>query len=51
MVLKQFKRLYNLVFLKYKALSTYSYILPEIFISIIGVIIFPTIERKINSRF
>jgi hypothetical protein len=50
-VLKQFKRLYNLVFLEYKALLTYSYIPPEIFISITGVIMFPTIERKIRSRF
>jgi hypothetical protein len=50
-MLKQLKRLYNLIFLEYKTLLIYFYIPPEIPISIIGIIMFPIIERKIRSRF
>jgi hypothetical protein len=43
-MLKQLKRIYNLVFLKYKLLFTYLKVLPEVPISIIRILIFPTIE-------
>jgi hypothetical protein len=43
-VLKQLKRIYNLVFLKYKLLFTYLEVLPEVPTSIAGILIFPTIK-------
>jgi hypothetical protein len=43
-MLKQLKRIYNLVFLKYKLLFTYLKVLPEVLISITGILIFPTIK-------
>jgi len=43
-MLKQLKRIYNLVFLKYKLLFIYLKVLSEVPTSIIGILIFPTIE-------
>jgi hypothetical protein len=43
-MLKQLKRIYNLVFLKYKLLFTYLEVLTEIPISIKGILIFLTID-------
>jgi hypothetical protein len=43
-MLKQLKRIYNLIFLKFKLLFTYFKVFPEILISIARILIFPTIE-------
>jgi hypothetical protein len=43
-MLKQLKRIYNLVFLKYKLLFTYLKVLSEVLTSIAKILIFPTIE-------
>jgi hypothetical protein len=50
-MLKQLKRIYNLVFLKYKPLFTYLKVLSEVLISIAKILIFPTIERSVKKRF
>jgi hypothetical protein len=50
-MLKQLKRIYNLVFLKFKLLFTYFKVLPEILISIARILIFPIIERSIKAKF
>jgi hypothetical protein len=50
-MLKQLKRIYNLVFLKYKLLFTYLKVLPEVPISIARILIFPTIKRSVKRRF
>jgi hypothetical protein len=49
-VLKQLKRIYNLVFLKYKLLFTYLKVLSEVLIRIIRILIFPTIKRSIKRK-
>jgi hypothetical protein len=43
-MLKQLKYIYNLIFLKFKLLFTYFKVLPEILTSIIGILMFLTIE-------
>jgi hypothetical protein len=43
-MLKQLKRIYNLVFLEYKLLFTYLKVLPEVLTSIIRILIFPIIK-------
>jgi hypothetical protein len=43
-MLKQLKRIYNLVFLKYKLLFTYLKVLSEVLTSIARILIFLTIE-------
>jgi hypothetical protein len=43
-MLKQLKRIYNLVFLKYKLLFTYLKVLSEVPTSIARILIFPTIK-------
>jgi hypothetical protein len=50
-VLKQLKRIYNLVFLEFKLLFTYFKVLPEILTSIARILMFPTIERSVRVRF
>jgi len=50
-MLKQLKRIYNLVFLKYKPLFTYLKILSEVLTSIARILIFPIIERSIKRKF
>jgi hypothetical protein len=50
-VLKQLKRIYNLVFLKYKLLFTYLKVLSEILISIARILIFLTIKQSIKRKF
>jgi hypothetical protein len=50
-MLKQLKRIYNLVFLKFKLLFTYFKVLPEILISIARILIFPTIKQSIRAKF
>jgi len=50
-MLKQLKRIYNLVFFKYKPLFTYLEVLTEILTSIRGILIFLTINRSIKIRF
>jgi hypothetical protein len=50
-MLKQLKRIYNLVFLKYKLLFIYLKVLSEVPISITRILIFPTIEQSIKRRF
>jgi len=50
-MLKQLKRIYNLVFLKFKLLFTYFKVLPEILISIAKILIFLTIKRSIKAKF
>jgi hypothetical protein len=50
-ILKRLKRLYNLVFLEYKPYSTYSHIPPEIPTSMAGILVFPTVERRLRSRY
>jgi hypothetical protein len=50
-VLKQLKRIYNLVFLKYKLLFTYLEVLSEVLTSIARILIFPTIKRSVRRRF
>ena len=48
---KQLKRIYNLVFLKYKLLFTYLEILSEVPTSIARILMFLTIERSVKRRF
>ena len=43
-MLKQLKRIYNLIFLEFKLLFTYFKVLPEILISIKGILMFLTIK-------
>jgi hypothetical protein len=43
-MLKQLKRIYNLVFLKFKLLFTYFKVSPEILTSIARILIFLTIK-------
>jgi hypothetical protein len=43
-MLKQLKRIYNLVFLKYKLLFTYLKVLSEVLTSIARILIFPIIK-------
>jgi hypothetical protein len=50
-MLKQLKRIYNLVFLEFKPLFTYFKVLPEILTSIVGILMFPTIERSVRAKF
>jgi hypothetical protein len=50
-MLKQLKRIYNLIFLKYKLLFTYLEVLSEVPISIARILIFPIIKRSIKRRF
>ena len=50
-MLKQLKRIYNLVFLKYKPLFIYLKVLSEIPTSITRILIFLTIERSVKRRF
>jgi hypothetical protein len=50
-MLKKLKRIYNLVFLEYKPLSTYSYIPSEILISKAGVLVYPMIKRRLRNSF
>jgi hypothetical protein len=50
-MLKQLKRIYNLVFLKYKLLFIYLKVLSEVLISIIRILIFPIIKQSIKRRF
>ena len=48
MVVKKLKRIYNLVFFEYKPLSTYSNVPYEIPTSVVGVLMFLTIKRRIG---
>jgi len=50
-MLKQLKRIYNLVFFKYKLLFTYLKVLSEVPTSIARILIFPTIEQSVKRRF
>jgi hypothetical protein len=50
-VLKQLKRIYNLIFLKYKLLFTYLKVLSEVLISIARILIFLTIKQSIKRKF
>jgi hypothetical protein len=50
-MLKQLKRIYNLVFLKFKLLFTYFKVSPEILTSIKGILIFLIIKRKVRVKF
>jgi hypothetical protein len=50
-MLKQLKRMYNLVFLKYKLLFTYLKVLSEVPISIARILMFPIIKRSVKKRF
>jgi hypothetical protein len=50
-MLKQLKRIYNLVFLKFKLLFTYFKVPPEILISIARILMFLTIKRSVKVRF
>jgi hypothetical protein len=50
-MLKQLKRIYNLVFLKYKLLFTYLKVLSEVPTSIVRILIFPIIKRSIKRKF
>jgi len=50
-MLKQLKYIYNLIFLKFKLLSTYFKVLPEILINIKGILTFLTIKRKVKAKF
>jgi hypothetical protein len=50
-VVKQLKRIYNLVFFKYKLLSTYLDVFSEILISVGGVLMFLTINRRVREKF
>jgi len=50
-MLKQLKRINNLVFLKFKLLFTYFEVPPEILISIARILIFLTIKRSIRAKF
>jgi hypothetical protein len=43
-MLKQLKRIYNLVFLEFKPLFTYFKVFPEILTSIAKILMFLTIE-------
>jgi hypothetical protein len=51
MVLMQLEYRFNLVFLKYKPLSTYSNIPLEIPTSTGGILIFPIFEYSIRARY
>jgi hypothetical protein len=50
-VLIKLKRMYRVNFLKYKPISTYLDALSEISMSIYGVFIYSTLERKIKERY
>jgi hypothetical protein len=50
-MLKELKRIYNLIFLKFKLLFTYFKVPPKILISIAKILIFPTIKRSIKAKF
>jgi hypothetical protein len=50
-MLKQLKRIYNLVFLKFKLLFTYFKVLPEILTSIARILIFLTIKQRVKAKF
>jgi hypothetical protein len=50
-MLKQLKRMYNLIFLKYKLLFTYLKVLSEVPTSIIGILMFLTIKQSVKRRF
>jgi hypothetical protein len=50
-VLMQLERKFNLVFLQYKPMSTYSTAPFEIPTSAGGVLMFPTLERSIRTRY
>ena len=50
-MLKQLKRIYNLVFFKYKLLFTYLKNLSEVLISIAKFLIFLTIKQIIERKF
>jgi hypothetical protein len=50
-VVKHLKRMYNLVFFKYKPLSTCLDVPPEIPTSVGGVLMFLTINRGVREKF
>jgi hypothetical protein len=50
-VLIKLKRMYRVNFLEYKPISTYLDALSEIPTSACGVLIYPTLERKIKERY
>jgi hypothetical protein len=50
-MLKQLKRIYNLIFFKFKLLFTYFKVFPEILTSIIKILIFLTIKQRVKARF
>jgi hypothetical protein len=50
-MLKQLKRIYNLVFLKFKLLFTSFKVLPEILINIARILIFLIIKQSIKAKF
>jgi hypothetical protein len=50
-MLKQLKRIYNLVFLKFKLLFTYFKVFPEILTSIRKILIFLIIKRRVKAKF
>ena len=50
-MLKQLKRIYNLVFLEFKPLFTYFKVFPEILTSIARILIFLIIKRSVRARF
>jgi len=50
-MLKQLKRIYNLVFFKYKLLFIYLKVLTKILISIRRILIFLIINQSIKIRF
>jgi hypothetical protein len=50
-MLKQLKRIYNLVFLEFKLLFTYFKVFPEILTSIKGILIFLIIKRRVKAKF
>jgi hypothetical protein len=45
------KRVHNVIFIEYKPLFTYSNALSEMLISARGVLIYPTLERKVKESF
>jgi hypothetical protein len=50
-MLKQLKRIYNLVFFEFKLLFTYFKVFPEILTSIARILIFLIIKRSVRARF
>jgi hypothetical protein len=50
-MLKQLKRIYNLLFFKFKLLFTYFEVPPEILTNIARILIFLTIKQSIRAKF